>query len=129
MQYLPYLLIPLALLPLLLQLRVFLRERRLRGQDAPSLEGPMDAKLRARGRVLLYFYSPSCGPCRSMTPVVDRLAESRDNVFKFDVSATPDMARRFNVMATPTTVLVQDGRIAQVMLGPQGEKKLAALLG
>ncbi len=98
------------------------------GQAVPELEPAVEASLHERGKVLLYFFSPNCGPCRSMTPVIDRLAALHDNVFKFDVSQSLDLARRLGVMATPTIMLLADGRIARVKLGALPEKNLEEFL-
>lgn len=129
MDYLPYLLLILATLPLLFQMRVLWRSRRLRGQPVPELESGVEAQLKQHDQALLYFYSPSCGPCRAMTPRIDQLAAQHGNVFKFDVAQSLDIARKFGVMATPTTVLVKDGKIAEAIPGPLSDKKLEALLG
>jgi thioredoxin 1 len=98
------------------------------GQAVPELEPAVEASLRERGKVLLYFFSPNCGPCRTMTPVIDRLAALHDNVFKFDVSQSLDLARRLGVMATPTIMLLADGRIARVKLGALSAQRIEALL-
>lgn len=84
--------------------------------------------MRERSKVLPYFFSPNCGPCRSMTPVIDRLAALHDNVFKFDVAKNLDLARRLGVMATPTIMLLANGRIAHVKLGALSAQRIEALL-
>ena len=80
------------------------------------------------GRRLFYFYSPSCGPCRSMTPVVDKLIEQYDSVTKVDIGQNPELAGRFGIRATPTTVLVENNVIKAVRLGAQSQKQLQQLL-
>lgn len=103
--------------------------RKAEGQPLPEgLDGRLAASIRERGKALLYFYSPHCGPCRSMTPVIDRLAGERDNVFKFDVGRDMAVARQFQVMATPTVVLASRQGIEKVILGPAGEVQLTRLL-
>ena len=81
------------------------------------------------GSRLFYFYSPSCGPCRSMTPIVDKLASQSDAITKVDISQDPELAKRFGIRATPTTVLVEDDTIKDVRLGAQSQKQLQQLLG
>ena len=103
--------------------------RKAEGQPLPEgLEEGLAATIRSRGKALLYFYSPHCGPCRAMTPVIDRLAGVRDNVFKFDVSREMAVARQFSVMATPTVVLATPEGIGKVILGPASEAQLMGLL-
>lgn len=110
------------------QWRVARQAKAMEGQPVPELEPEIDQKLRQRGRVLLYFYSPTCAPCRAMTPRIDQAATRHDNVFKFDVAQSPLLARRLGVRATPTLLLVAQGRIAQVVLGGVSEKQLEELL-
>ena len=81
------------------------------------------------GNRLFYFYSPSCGPCRSMTPIVDKLASQSDAITKVDISKDPELAGRFGIRATPTTVLVEKDTIKEVRLGAQSQKQLQKLLG
>ena len=80
------------------------------------------------GDRMIYFYSPSCGPCRSMTPIVDRLAQESDRVVKVDIQRDPETAHAFHVRATPTTILVKQQRVLDVVLGAKTEKQLQDLL-
>ena len=80
------------------------------------------------GNRLFYFYSPSCGPCRSMTPIVDKLASQSNVITKVDISKDPELAGRFGIRATPTTVLVENNTIKAVRLGAQSQQQLQKLL-
>lgn len=128
MDYVGYLLLALIAAIVLLQWRMAKKARAIEGQAAPELDPAISDKLRERGRVLLYFFSPNCGPCRSFTPRIDRAAARHDNIFKVDVSRSTDLARRLGVMATPTTVLISEGRIAQVALGVLSDERLEELM-
>ncbi len=120
MGIMPYLAIGFLVAVFAMQGFVWLRAKRMQGQQVPGgAEG---------GRRLYYFYGPNCGPCRSVTPVVDRLASRHANVHKVDVSVDAEQARRFGVRATPTLMLVEDGRIERVILGGASEQILERLL-
>ena len=80
------------------------------------------------GDRMIYFYSPSCGPCRGMTPIVDRLAQQNDRVVKVDIQRDPETARAFHIRATPTTILVKRHKVLNVVLGAKTEKQLQDLL-
>lgn len=108
----------LVLVPLL----SYLATRRLIGKKL-ELDTPLT------GNQLFYFYSPSCGPCRSMTPIVDKLIEQYDTINKVDIGKNPQLAGRFGIRATPTTVLVENNVIKEVRLGAQSQKQLQKLLG
>jgi len=112
---------------LALQFFMVMRMQRMRGRPAPELQGKFGRAAR-RGRALFYFFSPTCGACRTMTPVITEMSRSDDRVFPIDVSRDFDIARRFGVMATPTTILVDQGLIGEVIVGPRDERALRGLM-
>jgi len=62
--------------------------------------------------VLVDFYSPSCGPCHVMHPVLERLARRRAGeimVVKVDVDRYPELASGFGIQAVPTFAIVLKG--------------------
>jgi thioredoxin 1 len=91
------------------------------GDKLPGLDAP-------GGRGLVYFYSDGCPPCREMTPMIERLAQDHPLVFKVDVGADPDTARRFGVRATPTTYVVRDGLVTRSILGARRREVFEKLL-
>ncbi len=99
-----------------------------RGKPAPQLDGAPGKAIEKGRSSLFYFYSPQCGACRSMTPVVKEMAEKRSTVFPVDISRDMATARKFGVMATPTTILVKEGTVAEVLIGPQPESVLRGLV-
>lgn len=101
---------------------------RAEGQPLPELSGSIAETLHAHNKSLLYFYSPHCGPCRAMTPIIERMARERSNVLKIDVSQDQQLARQFHVMATPTVIVVTPATIEKVVLGAMTEPRINALL-
>jgi thioredoxin 2 len=62
--------------------------------------------------VLVDFYSPTCGPCHMMHPVVERLARRRAGeiaAVRINVEREPELAQRFGVQAVPTFVIIAKG--------------------
>ncbi len=110
------------------QLLLVHRMKRQQGKPAPALEGRPSTWVRSGKPALFYFYSPSCGACRAMTPVVRKLEKRHKGVFSVDISRDMDTARRFGVMATPTTITIKEGRIDRVLIGPQPPEELARLV-
>lgn len=129
MDYLPLMIGTAIVLFVGAQMLPLLRARRMYGQPAPDLSHFLSDAQRRQRRLLVYFWSPRCGACRSMTPIIDALAQSRSDVAKINVFEARGEARACGVMGTPTLVLIRDGRIAHVEVGTRSEKQIRALLG
>jgi thioredoxin 1 len=67
---------------------------------------------------VLYFYSQRCGACKAMEPQVERLNQALE-VKKIDVFSEEGqkIAKSLGVMATPTTVVVKDGKVQKTFVG------------
>jgi len=70
--------------------------------------------------VLLDFYSPTCGPCRMIAPVLETLAKEyvgRLLVFKLDTSSQQMTASRFQIRGVPTLLFFKDGQMVDQLVG------------
>lgn len=63
------------------------------------------------GITLVDFWATWCGPCKVMTPILEKLEEELEDVTftKVDVDAQQDVAREVGIQAMPTFVLYKDG--------------------
>src|SRR5579871_2819272 len=62
--------------------------------------------------VVADFWAPWCGPCRSLSPVVDRLADQfagKVKVGKLNTDDHPDVAVRYQISAIPQVLLFKGG--------------------
>ena len=61
--------------------------------------------------VLLDFYADWCGPCRMVGPIIEEIANERDDIVvgKVNVDEEPELARKFGIMSIPTVVFLKDG--------------------
>src|SRR5687767_9236232 len=80
--------------------------------------------------VLVDFWSPTCGPCRQLAPVIEQLAQTNPGVkfAKVDVSDHRDWAAKYGVMYLPTLILFKQGDAVQTLVGLQGKPRLQSLL-
>lgn len=70
--------------------------------------------------VLLEFWSPSCGHCIRMTPVLEDVAsrlKGRLTVAKMDVSANSRIPADYGIMGTPAFFVIKGGKIAEKFVG------------
>lgn len=84
----------------------------------------------APGAVLVDFWSPGCGPCRAMEPVLEAVAERHPEVSfaKLDAAAYPDIAWAFGVVSVPTLVLFRSGVPAGEIVGAVPASRVEELL-
>ena len=69
--------------------------------------------------VLIDFYADWCGPCKMVSPVVDKIAEENPDikVCKVNVDSEPELAQKFGIASIPTLVVVKEGRITNQKVG------------
>lgn len=70
--------------------------------------------------VLVDFWAAWCGPCRMVSPVLDKLAHERAGdvkLVKVDVDTSPGLSRRFDIQAIPTLMVIVDGKVAARQAG------------
>jgi thioredoxin 2 len=86
-----------------------------------------DEELRSTLPVLVDFWAPWCGPCRMVTPAVERLATEmagRLKVVKLNVDEAPAIAGRYAVQGIPLLVLHRDGQEIDRRVGALPEAAL-----
>ena len=83
------------------------------------------------GKALVDFWSPGCGPCRAMEPVLEAAAARHPEVAfaKMNAAENPDVAWAFQVEAVPTLVLFQDGRPVDRITGAVPAQRIDQLIG
>ena len=82
-----------------------------KGQDFNSLI--------KNGVVLVDFYATWCGPCKMLSPELEKLAEKRNDVtvLKVDIDQFEEIAAMYNVRVVPTIILFKDGANLSVSTG------------
>ncbi len=80
---------------------------------------------------LAMFYALWCPHCRSLAPIMNRLAEEYKDDVKFvkvDIDDRPELSEQFGVEAVPTVILFQYGQMVEQWLGEQHERTFADAL-
>lgn len=80
--------------------------------------------------ILIDFYANWCGPCKMLSPIIDEIAEERDDIIvaKVNVDDESELAEEFGVFSIPTLVVIKNGEIVHQSAGARPKSQILQLL-
>ena len=89
-----------------------------------------DSIVNSEKPVLIDFYADWCGPCRMVGPIVDEIAEERNDIVvgKVNVDDSPELAEKFSVFSIPTLVVLKNGEETDRVTGARPKAQILALI-
>lgn len=89
-----------------------------------------DELLKGEKPVVCDFFATWCGPCKMLSPVMDKVSEKFDNAefVKVDVDENMELAARYGVMSIPYVAVFDKGELVAKTLGYMTEEEASDFL-
>lgn len=87
--------------------------------------------LQAQGLALVDFYADWCGPCKMVAPVLEEIAQEREDVLigKINVDESGILAAKYQVVNIPTMILFKDGKEQGRIIGFRPKDDILQFIG
>jgi thioredoxin len=85
----------------------------------------------ASGVVVVDCWAAWCGPCKKLSPIVDKVAEDYEGkaVFaKLDVDENPEVCEQQGIMSIPTLLFFKGGEMVNRLVGAVSKQEITAIL-
>ena len=69
---------------------------------------------------LVDFFATWCGPCKTMGPIIEEIANEYDGkvkVGKLDIDENPNMVSKYQIMSVPTMIVFKNGEPVKTFVG------------
>lgn len=77
--------------------------------------------------VLVDFYAQWCGPCKKLTPFLEKLDDTKIHLVKIDVDENSDIADKYKITSLPTILFFKNGILCETFIGAN-ENKLSEII-
>ena len=81
--------------------------------------------------VLIDFWASWCGPCRMMSPVIDKISEEMGDklkVCKVNVDENHELAEKYEIMTIPAFIVIKNGAESGRKIGVQPKEDILKLI-
>ena len=83
--------------------------------------------------VLVDFWAVWCGPCKMITPELEKIANEKSSdvlkIGKLNVDENRETAIKYGISSIPTLLLFKDGEVAKKLIGAMGKDRILSEIG
>lgn len=93
-------------------------------------ENNFKEKISEKGKILVDCYANWCGPCKMLSPVIDKIAEENTSCkfYKLDVDEAEQIAEEYGIMSIPTLLIFEDGKLTNTSVGLKPKSEIESLI-
>ncbi|WP_206075910.1 thioredoxin [Mesorhizobium sp. Z1-4] len=86
-----------------------------------------ESVINQKSPVVVDFWAPWCGPCKMLSPILERFARDSDDVrvIKMNIDECPGTIERYNIRSAPTLMLFSQGVVVDTRVGVMTKAQLA----
>ncbi len=86
--------------------------------------------LKSDKKVVVDFYADWCGPCKMLSPILEKIGEERPDIkiCKVNVDECSELAAAYGVSSIPMLMLIESGKTLSTTVGYRPEKELLAFI-
>lgn len=83
-----------------------------------------------KGVMMVDFFATWCGPCQMLTPVLEKISNSRADfdIVKVDIDQAMGLANKFKIQVVPTLLVFKDGKVVNQTEGYLDEDGVLSLV-
>ncbi len=80
--------------------------------------------------VLIDFWASWCGPCKSLSPIIDEISAEHPEikVCKVNIDEEQELASQFDIMSVPTLLVIKDGKVVNQSVGLKPKNQILQML-
>ncbi len=95
-------------------------------------DGNFDTEIKGDQPVLVDFSATWCGPCKILTPIVEKIADEfagKYKICKVDIDESPSITAKFGIRGVPTVLVFKNGEKTGQHVGVTNKETLLKMLG